>query len=533
MENVLLIIAAAVAIVAAVAVYFIMAGVAGRQARDFGKREEEFRMRESEFKEREGRYESQLTEAGIRDRHSGERIEALLRDNASLEARLQASEDNVKQLRQMQKETEEKLAAQHKAAEDRIESQHKAVEERLENQRKASEERMESQHREALARMAEQHARELEQMKENFKVTASEILSANSREFKEQSAGKIADLLGPVREKFDEFRKSVESSEKTSVAVKTSLEEQIRSLVEQSGKVGDEARNLANALTSRSKVQGDFGEMILKDILLNAGLAEGIHFQCQGVMTDEDGREIKSDGGKTMIPDVLVFYPDNTMVVIDSKVSLTDYVAYVSASDENARDKAAARHMESVRKHINELADKNYASYVPSGKRKVDYNIMFIPNEGAFQLMLEKAPRLWQEARDRNVLIVSQMTLLIVLNMIQMVWKQAEREKNVDNIVAAASELMGQLGGWLDIYAGIGDRIAQLSKAYGESTDKLSGSRQSVIQKIRKLEKLGAAPKRGAVKTASRKSVPGSVIPAVFADALPPEVTDGDTAADA
>ena len=120
-----------------------------------------------------------------------------------------------------------------------------------------------------------------------------------------------------------------------------------------------------------------------------------------------------------------------------------------------------------------------------------------------------------------------------VINMIQMVWKQAEREKNVDNIVAAASELMGQLGGWLDIYAGIGDRIAQLSKAYGESTDKLSGSRQSVIQKIRKLEKLGAAPKRGAVKTASRKSVPGSVIPAVFADALPPEVTDGDTAADA
>lgn len=401
---------------------------------------------------------------------------------------------------------------------------------RLEKEKSVLETRLSSQehyvvelkkvHEESMRRGAEQHQKEMEMMKDQFKAAAAEISEKNAREFRERSADKIEDLLKPIKEKFSEFTKSMDDSRTSAVKMKTSLEEQIRSLVDQSGRVGDEARNLADALMGRSKVQGDFGELILKDILVNAGLTEGLHFICQGVLTDEDGHEIKSDDGRTMIPDVLVMYPDDTLVVVDSKVSLSSYAAYVSATGEDERSLAAKAHVESVRRHVNELASKAYASYIPDGKRKVDYNIMFIPNEGAFRLMLDVAPALWQEAKDRNVLVVSQMTLVIVLNMIQMVWRQAERERNIEEVHKAASELMSQLGNWMASYVSLGEQIERTSRVYAESKRTLVDSQQSVVKKIRKLESLGVEPKmlKTKVKGGVRRMGKESVIPAGLAE---------------
>ncbi len=401
-----------------------------------------------------------------------------------------------------------------------VEKENAALQMKLQSQEEYAE-KMSALHKDALEKVAEQHKKDMNLMRDQFKAAAADITTQNTKEFKEQSAGRIADLLSPLKEKFEEFTKSMDASKTTSVEMKTSLEEQIKNLVSQSDKVSSEARNLANALTGRSKVQGDFGELILKDILLNAGLMEGVHFRCQGVMTDADGHEIKSEDSKTMIPDVLVYYPDSTMVVVDSKVSLTAYVAYTAAMNDEEKKIAAMQHIESVRKHINELAGKDYASYIPDDKKKVDYNIMFIPNEGAFHLILEQAPSLWQEAKNRNVLIVSQMTLIIVLNMIQMVWKQSEKEKNIEAVHAAASELMGQIQSWLGYHINLGEQIKKLSSVYEDSSKKLTESKQSVVAKIRKLEGLGAAPKRNAVKAVSRKGSSNSsesVIPAELSE---------------
>lgn len=400
-----------------------------------------------------------------------------------------------------------------------LEKEKAGLEARLQSQERLTEE-LRKFHEETLKKNEEQHARDMELMKDQFKVAAAEISDRNTKEFKEQSAVKIDDLLKPIKEKFTEFTKSIDDSKTTSIKMKTSLEEQIKNLMDQSNKVSDEARGLANALTSRSKVQGDFGEMILKDILLNAGLREGEQFFCQSVITDEDGHEVKSDEGRTLIPDVLVLYPDNTLVVVDSKVSLTAYVAWSGADTEEERKAAARQHVESVRKHVNELADKAYASYIPEGKKKVDYNIMFIPNEGAFRLMLDEAPALWREAKDMKVLIVSQMTLVVVLNMIQMVWKQSEREKNIEDVHKAASELMSQLGNWMSNFVSLGEHIERTAKAYNESKRILTDSQQSVVKKIRKLEKLGVEPKMLKAKTkgAVRQAGTESVIPRALAD---------------
>lgn len=395
-----------------------------------------------------------------------------------------------------------------------LEREKAALETRIQSQEHYTEE-LRKIHAEALERSREQHARDMELMRDQFRTAAAEISEKNTREFREQSAGKIEDLLRPVREKFMEFTRSMDDSRTSAVKMKTSLEEQIKNLMEHSDRVSDEARGLANALTSRSKVQGDFGELILKDILMNAGLTEGLHFICQGVITDEDGHEVKGEDGRTLIPDVLVLYPDNTLVVVDSKVSLKAYAAYSSAVTDGDRDAAARQHIDSVRRHINELADKSYASYIPDGRRKVDYNIMFIPNEGAFRLMLDRAPALWQEAKDRKVLVVSQMTLVIVLNMIQMVWKQSEKEKNIEEVHKAASELMSQLNNWMADYVSLGEQIERTSRIYAESRKTLVDSQQSVIKKIRKLESLGVEPKTGRtrVKGGVRRTGSESVIP--------------------
>jgi len=372
------------------------------------------------------------------------------------------------------------------------------IREMQENTRKADEER---------------HRKDLEQMKDSFKALSAE----NSAEFKRRSSEDLAQLLKPIHEKFEEFDKSVKEAGIRSTEQSAKLGGVIEQMLKQTQDVAGEARNLADALSGRSKVQGDFGEMVLTDILRNAGLTEGIHFIAQGVIKDEQGHEIKSDAGGTLIPDVLIYYPDDSLVVVDSKVTLTAYRKYFESQTAEDRKRYADETVASIKKHVEELRGKDYAAYIPSGKTKIDYNIMFIPVEGAFQLMLDTAPRLWQEARNNNVMIVSQMTLLIVLNMISMSWKQHDQVKNIEAVYKTASEMMAQIKGWLDSFVKIGDSLDKARSAYDEANRKLSASNQSVIRKIEKLEKDYSVSVRksgrGKLDITSRKTGPESIIP--------------------
>ena len=410
-----------------------------------------------------------------------------------------------------------RITKEYEDAEDKLQeritslSSEKAAMESLLAAREEYENRLKDAQENALKMQQEQHDRELVNMKDAFKALSAE----NSASFKNQSVETIAEILKPIKEKFAEFDRSVRESQKESAAQSEVLKANIETVLRHSQAVGDEARNLANALTGYSKVQGDFGEMLLTDVLKNAGLVEGIHFFSQGVITDSSGHEIKSDEGRTLIPDVMVYYPDDTTVIIDSKVSLNAYKEYMVSETVEARRRYAKAHVESVRKHVDELKTKDYASYIPEGRRKVNYNLMFIPVEGAFRLMLEEDPLLWQVAKDNNVLIVSQMTLVIVLNMIQMAWKQANQEKNIAEVYKTAEELMSQLSGWMASYVKIGESLEKARGAYGDATKKLTESNQSVIKKIQKLEKLGLSPKKsqGRIKTSGRILGQESIIP--------------------
>ena len=389
-----------------------------------------------------------------------------------------------------------------------LKSEKAALESRLEVQQQAQE---------AMLKAEKEHAaKSLEEMRTAFKALSAE----NSEHFRKASAESVGELLKPIQEKFKEFSEHVKSSDEKNAERSGSMEKMIRILSEQSRSVGDQARALADAITGQSKTQGDFGEMLLVDLLRESGLQEGVNFDVQGVLRDEQGHEIKSDEGRTLIPDVIVHYPDGGEVIVDSKVSLKAFVEWNQATLPEDRKKWAREHIRSIRSHVDELRGKDYASYIPEGRRKIDYNLMFIPIENAFRLMQEEEPLLWQQAKNQGVLIVSQMSLAIVLNMILVAWRQFDQQRNIQEVFKTASELMSALENWMGEYAKMGERLEALNKSYGESTRMLKESSQSVVKKVAKLEKLGATRKRSnaALKTGGRM-IGGreSVIPTMLA----------------
>jgi DNA recombination protein RmuC len=395
-----------------------------------------------------------------------------------------------------------------------LKSEKAALESRLEVQQQAQE---------AMLKAEKEHAaKSLEEMRSAFKALSAE----NSEHFRKASAESVGELLKPIQEKFKEFSEHVKSSDEKNAERSGSMEKMIRILSEQSRSVGDQARALADAITGQSKTQGDFGEMLLVDLLRESGLQEGVNFDVQNVLRDELGHEIKSDDGRVMIPDVIVHYPDGGEVIVDSKVSLKAFVEWNQATLPEDRKKWAREHIRSIRSHVDELRGKDYASYIPEGRRKIDYNLMFVPIENAFRLMQEEEPLLWQQAKNQGVLIVSQMSLAIVLNMILVAWRQFDQQRNIQEVFKTASELMSALESWMGEYVKVGERLEALNKSYGESSRLLSGSSQSVVKKVAKLEKLGATRKRSsaALKTGGRM-IGGreSVIPGALAGSLEEE----------
>ena len=389
-----------------------------------------------------------------------------------------------------------------------LKSEKAALESRLEVQQQAQE---------AMLKAEKEHAaKSLEEMRTAFKALSAE----NSEHFRKASAESVGELLKPIQEKFKEFSEHVKSSDEKNAERSGSMEKMIRILSEQSRSVGDQARALADAITGQSKTQGDFGEMLLVDLLRESGLQEGVNFDVQGVLRDEQGHEIKSDEGRTLIPDVIVHYPDGGEVIVDSKMSLKAFVEWNQAVNPEERKRWAREHIRSIRSHVDELRGKDYASYIPEGRRKIDYNLMFIPIENAFRLMQEEEPLLWQQAKNQGVLIVSQMSLAIVLNMILVAWRQFDQQRNIQEVFKTASELMSALENWMGEYAKMGERLEALNKSYGESTRMLKESSKSVVKKVAKLEKLGATRKRSnaALKTGGRM-IGGreSVIPTMLA----------------
>ncbi|MDY5018893.1 MAG: DNA recombination protein RmuC, partial [Sodaliphilus sp.] len=271
------------------------------------------------------------------------------------------------------------------------------------------------------------------------------------------------------------------------VSYAAALKQQIKDLSDMNRNIGQEAKELTLALRGDSKVQGDWGEMVLKQILDMSGLQEGVNYETQ--MTREaDGSVLKGEDGGRLRPDVVFFMPDNKRLVIDSKTSLTAYVEYVNAADEASRAEALRRHLASVRKHVDELANKKYQTI----KDSADFVMMFVPNEPAYMLAMSGDASLWEYAYKRQVVMVSPTHLISVVKLISQLWARDRQSKNAIAIADEAGKMYDKLVGFLADMEQVGKAIDGAQKAHAEALKKLSEGKGNLIGRANKIKDLGA-----------------------------------------
>ncbi len=403
------------------------------------------------------------------------------------------------------KETEMQMLSQQRSEEQRQSEERFAEQMRSQREQAADQLRAQrEQSTEQLKAAREQFDEQLKTTKEQLRVMAQQLMDAQAQRLKEENKENMGTITQPLKDAISEMRKAITDNTKDHTAQNASLKEQLRLMMESNREIGEKAESLANVLRRDNKVSGNMGEIILGDLLASQGLTEGIHYEVQARLRDEQGRPLKNDDtGKEMQPDVILHYPQGQDAVIDSKVSLVAYQRYVNAEDPEEKERALQDHIKSIRGHVTELARKDYSKYIKAPREAVDFVIMFVPFESSLQLALANDPTLWREAFERKVFITGEQNLLGILHMIHIAWVQNQQAENQEKVFGIAEQLLDRLGDFIQRYNKIGEQLDQAHRAFELAGNKLFTGRQSVVQKGRELVDLGAKenPNRRIPKT--------------------------------
>ena len=331
-----------------------------------------------------------------------------------------------------------------------------------------------------------------EETKAQFKSLAADIFSSQSEKFKEANETRLSEILNPLKEDIKDFKRRVDDTYMNSSKERTLLGEQMKRLMELNMSIGKEARDLTEALSGNTKVQGDWGEMVLETILVKSGLVEGENYFVQRTKND-DGTQIKNDDNGRLRPDVVVALPDKKCIVIDSKVSLTAYVNYINADNEDDRQRFGKAHLLSVRSHLKELETKRYQDFVGVGNDdRIDYVLMFIPNEHAYMAAMTLDNNLWMEAYEKRVVIISPAHVISTLRLIAQLWTRDKQTKNALKIAEEGGKLYDKFVGFVNDMQTVEQSLGKASEAYASAMSKLHTGRGCIVSKVENLKKLGA-----------------------------------------
>ena len=336
-------------------------------------------------------------------------------------------------------------------------------------------------------------------LQEQFANLAEQKLKSSADGLSSLNQKRLGEVMRPLQEEIDRFRQAFEANRQQQVANKASFDQAIADLGDRALKIGADAENLAKALKSESKTQGDWGEMVLANVLSAAGLKEGVDFLPQAQETDA--------AGNRLIPDVEIPLPNKEKLLIDSKASVTAYLDYVAARDDEVRERAAREHVASVRKHMDELADKDYVKKV---KGSQGYILMFIPNEGSYLLAMERDRKLATDAFRRHVIIVNPTTLLLCLQIVALLRSREAQNENAEKISAAAAKMYEKFVGFAETFADIGKRVDGLSDAYRKANGQLCEGNANVIRQLERLKDMGIV---------TSKSIPSKLLEGAMAEA--------------
>lgn len=385
--------------------------------------------------------------------------------------------DSLKQTQEAAAKSEAELFSQLHSLQQRLE-QERTTREAEQMARVKAETELEAERRSISDKVRSQE--ELQQsLKEQFRTLAGDVLGEQSRRFKEENRESMDIILKPFKDNISEFRSRVDAIFTQQTEQSGALKNELQRLMELNQQITTETTNLTNALKGNSKVRGDWGEMILESILEGSNLIRGVHYYTQYSTKDEENNDRR--------PDVVLKLPNDKHIIIDSKVSLPDYINYVNAESESERKTAMERHIASIRKHITGLSSKSYQKLVQSP----DFVIMFIPNEPAFLDALKYDNTIWNEAHEKKVIISSPTNLFAILKIVDDLWRRDEQSKNYAQIIEEGVKLYEQLVAFTADLEAVGTNIGKAKDYYDNAYKRLHTGRNNIVRVGERMRKLG------------------------------------------
>lgn len=353
-------------------------------------------------------------------------------------------------------------------------------------------EEQQKQHQQEVELRERRFQEQLRTSNEQFQNLATRIMEQTTSKLKEQNSESIEHITQPLKENLERLQDAISKTNTATTQNTSSLVKQLELMAQKTDKIDQSATRLANVMRGANKVQGNWGELTLQNLLDSQGLQLGRDYDMQQTITDEKGNAIlNDDSGKRMIPDVILHYPNGEDVVIDSKMTIDSYLSYVNAETDDMKKKYADDVVKSIRTQFNSLARKDYSAYIKSPRRAIDFVIMYVPYEGALQLALARDPKLWNEAFEKQVFITSQQNLMAILKIIQIAWRQFNQTENQKHVYDLAEELLKRVGDFVKRFDKVGKDIESLHKSYDDAYKKAYTGRQSIVQKANELKQLG------------------------------------------
>lgn len=434
-----------------------------------------------------GEYAARMSEA----RDEAARQLAAAKDEAAKHL-AQAKEEAAKQLA----ETKALADRQLSEAKEEAAKQLAAVKEESAKKLAETKEEYERLRKEAAAQQQKNFDETIAKVQAQMRSATDDMLKQRQKEFAEASNKDLGGIVNPLKETIDRMKEEMNRATVSQTEMRTEIKTNMENMMRQSKAAQESADELARAFKHGTKAQGDWGETVLKELLDSQGLQEGIHYEIQAVIKDAAGNVVKPHEGSSLRPDVILHIDSAKDVIIDSKVSLTAFMDYVNAEDEPSRQAALKNHIASIRKHVDELAKKDYTSYVKAPRVTMDYVIMFVPHTGALWSALNAEPSLWRSAMEKGVFITDEMNLYAALRIVSMTWTSIKQAENHEKIFDLATEMMDRVGQFVKKYDAIGKALSNAQSAYDDGYRKLSPSGQSILQTCSKLTRLGARQSR-------------------------------------
>ena len=395
------------------------------------------------------------------------------------------------------------------------EEQTKAQETKLLLSQKELELKYEKEKNEETRKQADEKlAEQIKFLQAELTNTTQKLLDIRSEKLEQTNRTQMSSIIDPLKETISKLEKEMKDTQTQHGNTTTRLEQSIKNLVEKTESIGNRADRLVETLLYQPKSQGDWGELVVKEMLESQGLKEGIHYVYQPTLRDEKGQTLRNEEtNKIMRPDFILHLDEKEDVIIDSKMTITSYDNYVHAKTDDERQVYAKEILTSIHNHINELRRANYSAYIENGRRSADFVFMFIPNEGAMQVALAHEKNLWRDTflKDR-IFIVSEMNLYAALRIVNVTWRQIEQNKSYAKVFQTVGLLLDRLNGFIEKFGKVEKTLQQATKAYEEANHQLMIGSRSVLDTGYRLRDMGVKTKKALPESFTDESTDDDIV---------------------